>query len=406
MNQRILITGCGQVSPLGESFEQFDASWMNGHSPVTVEDLYLEGLDPMRLSLARSGFLTQSITTPSKLPADRSTAMALHAVKQAWANANIQSEQIEPERLGVFWGSGMGGAASFDATAQLVYAQHKRLRPTTVVTIMPNAAASEIALLSQARASSQTYANACASSAIALGEALRALRVGEVDMAIAGGSESMLSPGVMASWHALRVMASPKDPAHTSCRPFDLKRDGFALGEGSAAFILETEAHAIKRGAQPQYELCGYAISSDASHITMPNSSGQTRAIMAALKNAGLKPQDIGYVNAHGTATQAGDLAEAQSLNQVFGPAGVAVSSTKGLHGHLLGAGGAIELLIALRALQHQTLPISANCIQPDAQLQLDLVLSQSRPVKDLRYVMSNSFAFGGTNAVLIAGRL
>ena len=219
----------------------------------------------------------------------------------------------------------------------------------------------------------------------------------------------MLTPGVLASWQAMRVLA-PTGPdgaqASHACRPFSADRQGFAMGEGAAALVLETEAHARSRARQPSLVLSGYATNCDSHHMTQPQPEGQVRAMQAALRDAGLKPSDIGYLNAHGTATQAGDQAEAESVAQVFGPHGVPVSSTKAIHGHLLGAGGAIELLVALQALESGLIPPTAHLDQADPAFQLDLVRHAARPAPALRHVMSNSFAFGGTNAVLIASRL
>ena len=213
----------------------------------------------------------------------------------------------------------------------------------------------------------------------------------------------MLTPGVIAGWHAMRVLAPVAGDVSAVCKPFDVSRSGFALGEGAAAFILETQEHARRRGAHVWARLSGYGTSTDAVHITNPDPGGQVRAMRMALQDAGLQPEDIGYINAHGTATLAGDLAESDSIAQVFKSVAVPVSSTKGMHGHLLGAGGALELLIALQALQRQRLPVSANLLEPDPRCQIHLVRSSTPLQRPIRHVMSNSFAFGGTNAVLIA---
>ena len=303
----------------------------------------------------------------------------------------------------------MAGAATFEATCRTVYAERRRMRPTSVVTTMPNAPVAEIALLFGARGAALSYACACASSAVAIGEAMRAIRAGWIDVAIAGGSESMLAPGVLASWQAMRVLvplgASASDAAAVAacCRPFAAERNGFALGEAAAAFVLESSAHAAARRARAGAMLAGYATNCDGVHITQPDASGQARAMAAALADAGLVASDIGYLNAHGTATTAGDAAEAESIARVFGAGGVPVSSSKAIHGHLLGAGGAVELLAALRALHSRRLPPTANTAAADPAFTIDLVLREARRSEGLHAAMSNSFAFGGTNAVLIA---
>lgn len=403
---RIGVAGLGLISPLGHTPEAFQAKVMAGESAVGPWLLDLPGIDPVILPLARCDFNDGAVRTPSRVPADRGTSMALTAAQSAWAASGLDMAGLDAERVGLYWGSGMAGAHSFDASCHTLYGEHKRLRPTTVLSTMPNAAVAEISLQLGIRGPSLTYACACASSAVAIGEALRALRGGWIDVAVVGGHESMLSPGVLASWQAMRVMA-PTGPegslAASACRPFSADRHGFAMGEGAAALVLESPAHALARGAQHTLCLSGYATNSDARHISQPDAAGQVRAMQAALRDAGLQPQDIGYVNAHGTATQAGDRAEAESLQTVFGERGVAVSSTKAIHGHLLGAGGAMELVVALQALATGQVPPTAHLHQADPAFALDLIAGAARAVPGLRHAMSNSFAFGGTNAVLIA---
>ncbi len=409
---RIVVTGAGIVSPIGCDLATFDASLFAGRSAVIAHAVDLPGIAVPPVPVARCegrAFDAASVVAPSRIPLDRGVALALTAARDAAAAARLAPGTVDPERLGVYWGSGMGGVATFEATCRTVYADRKRMRPTSVVTTMPNAPVAEIALAFGARGAAIAYACACASSAVAIGEAMRAIRGGWIDMAIVGGSESMLGPGVLASWQAMRVLApvSMDDAAGAaaSCRPFAADRAGFALGEAAAAFVIESARHAAARGAAPFAQLAGYATNCDAVHITKPDAAGQARAMRAALADAGLSPSDIGYVNAHGTATTAGDAAEAGSLADVFGANGVPVSSTKAIHGHLLGAGGAVELLAALRSLATGQIPHTANVETKDAALPIDLVIGRSRNTPGLAVAMSNSFAFGGTNAVLVASR-
>ena len=405
----VAVTGAGVVSPIGNTLADFDAALFAGRSAVRARALDLPGIDLPPVPVASADFDTAAEVAPSRVPLDRATAMALAAARDAARAASLADGAYDPERLGIFWGSGMAGAATFEATCRTVYADRRRMRPTSVVTTMPNAPVAEIALLFGARGAALAYACACASSAVAIGEAMRAIRAGWIDVAIAGGSEALLTPGVLASWQAMRVLvplgASASDAAAVAacCRPFAAERNGFALGEAAAAFVLESRAHAAARGARVEASLAGYATNCDGVHITQPDASGQARAMTAALADAGLAPSDIGYLNAHGTATTAGDAAEAESIARVFGAGGVPVSSSKAIHGHLLGAGGAVELLAALRALQAASLPPTANTVAADPGFALDLVLGEARASEGLRAVMSSSFAFGGTNAVLIA---
>ncbi|NUZ05473.1 beta-ketoacyl-[acyl-carrier-protein] synthase family protein [Piscinibacter koreensis] len=403
----VAVSGVGVVSPLGNDLAAFDGALFAGRSGLRVQSLDLPGIDLPPVVVAPAAFDASTVVAPSRVPLDRGTAMALAAAEAA-ARAARLDERAEHERLGVFWGSGMAGAATFEATCRTVYAGRRRMRPTSVVTTMPNAPVAELALRFGARGAALAYACACASAAVAIGEAMRAIRAGWIDVAIAGGSESMLTPGVLASWQAMRVLAPVPAGGDVSavCRPFAADRNGFALGEAAAAFVLEAPAAARERGARPRLALTGYATNCDGVHITNPDAAGQTRAMRAALADAGLDAAAIGYVNAHGTATLAGDAAEATSLATVFGAAGVPVSSTKAIHGHLLGAGGAVELLATLRALDAGRLPPTAGTSAVDPAFALDLVLGEARPAPALAHAMSNSFAFGGTNAVLIASRL
>jgi 3-oxoacyl-[acyl-carrier-protein] synthase II len=400
--QQVVITGYDQVSSLGRSLAEFDSALWSGHADAEAYNIELPGLEPACVPICRSSIDISKLIAPSKVPMDRGTALALFVAMQASTSAGLDST-IDRERLGVFWGSGMAGAHTFDMSAHAIYAQHNRIRPTNVVSAMPNAPGAEIALWSKAKGMSLSYACACASSAAAIGEAMHAIRNGRLDVAIVGGSESMLTPGVIASWQAMRVLAQVQDNPKQACRPFDLHRTGFALGEGAAALILESHDHALKRRAQILARLSGYGTSSDGMHITNPDPQGQMRAMRMALNDAKLQPSDIGYINAHGTATKAGDLAESNSIGEVFQGLSVPVSSTKGLHGHLLGAGGAVELVVTLRALHHQRLPVSANLTEHDPAIALNLVNADASYPVPLRHVMSNSFAFGGTNVVLIA---
>lgn len=403
-NAPIVVSGIGLVTPLGRTIGQFDEALFAGRSAVRAHALAIDGLDTMELAVAACDF-DDSERSSSRLPLDRGTAMAVAAARDAYAQAGLAQTPFDGERLGIYWGSGMAGSANFDATARALYAEAKRLRPTSVLTTMPNAAAAELGLLFGARGAALSYACACASSAVAIGEAMRAIRGGWLDIAIVGGHEAQLTPGTLAGWHAMRVTAAPGPDAASACRPFSVDRAGFALGEGAAALVIESQAHAQARGVRPSLFLGGYATNCDSVHMTNPDVGGQVRAMRAALRDAGLDAADIGYVNAHGTATGAGDAAEAQSVHEVFGGA-MPISATKAIHGHLLGGGGAIELVATLRALARRRLPPTAGLRMPDpAFAPLDFVRGEARDAPGLRHAMSNSFAFGGTNAVLIASR-
>jgi 3-oxoacyl-[acyl-carrier-protein] synthase II len=365
-------------------------------------NLDLPGSEPCIVPVGRCTFDEHSVRAPSKLPLDRGTAMALSSAEQAFAGAALPHAQMQPERWGLYWGSGMGGAASFEATSRAVWGDHRRIRPSSVVTSMPNAPLAELAVRFGIQGPALGYACACASAAVAIGEAMWAVRQGRIDGAIVGGSEALLVPGVVGAWQAMRVLAPAGDHPAQACRPFAAHRAGFALGEGAAAFVIESERHLRSRGAKPMAWLSGYGTTCDGRHITQPDPAGQARAMTAALADAGLQPRDVGHINAHGTATAAGDAAEAASVRAVFGAHPPAITATKAITGHLLGASGALELVATLRALQTQTIPPTGHQAPLDPAFDLDVVQGAPRPVKDLRHAMSNSFAFGGTNAVLV----
>jgi 3-oxoacyl-[acyl-carrier-protein] synthase II len=284
-----------------------------------------------------------------------------------------------------------------------------RMNPLLVVKGMNNAAAAHIAMDFHCHGQSITYSTACSSSALAIGEAARAIRGGHADLAIAGGSEALLTLGTISAWQAMRTLAipDPADPA-SACRPFAADRTGLVLGEGAGFVILEEEGHARARGANILARLSGYGASTDAMHLTKPDATGQAAAMQAALTDAGLQPTDIGYINAHGTATLAGDVIETEAIKRVFAAhaRALAVSSTKSMHGHVMGATGAIEFIASVLALQHRFLPPTINLHKPDAACDLDYVPNRARLDVPLAHVMSNSFAFGGSNAVLIASRI
>lgn len=405
---RVAVAGLGFVTPLGRTLGPFDDALFAGRSAVVERTLAIGRLDAMRMAVAPCAFDSHDARGCQNLPLDRGTAMAVAAAQDAWAGSGLDAGSIDAERLGIYWGSGMAGAATLDATLQGLYGEDRRMRPTTVLTTMPNAAVAELALRFGARGAALGFACACASSAVAIGEAMRAIRGGWIDVAIVGGHDAMLVPGMLAGWHSMRVTAPPPpDAPGTACRPFSADRAGFALGEGAVALVIESEAHARARGAACAAMLSGYATNCDSVHMTHPDAGGQARAMRAALKDAGLGAADIGYVNAHGTATVAGDAAEVASIHEVFGSV-VPVSSTKAVHGHVLGGGGALELVVALRALARGLLPPTAHLRTPDPAFDarpVDFVRGEARPAPALRHVLSSSFAFGGTNAVLIASR-
>jgi len=405
--KRVVVTGMGVMSPCGNDTATFFSnlaaarSGIGRHSKVFAEDA-----TPW-LTAEVPPFSTEGFTKMRLGTLDRTTLIALLTARQALTDAKLVVK--DKDRAAVYWGTGLGGATTMEESyRQSLGNAAARLKPTTVVMTMNNAAGSEISLDTGFTGPTYTFSIACASAAIGIGEALRAIRNGYCDCAIAGGADSLLTLGSLKAWQALQTLAR-EDAANpdSSCRPFSADRSGFVLGEGAGAIVLEESGAAIARGATIYAELAGFGSTSDASHITKPSVDGQSRAMRMALDDAGLKPEDIGYINAHGTATAVGDLVETNAIKAAFGSAAVRVpvSSTKALHGHLMGATGVVEFIAALMALRENVIPPTAHLHKPDPQCDLDYVPNSARHAANLRAVMSNSFAFGGNNAVLIATR-
>ena len=405
--ERVVITGMGAVSALGLGAENNFQQAIAGTSGISI----LDSAITTHLSCGVAGqikFTLPELLKKNEAPLfDRFSILAWIAASEALLQSGASDD---PDRLndsGVFWGTGMGGAHTVEAGYVDLFVENKnRLRPLSVVAGMNNAAAGQIAMRAGFRGTVNTYSSACVSSAQAIGEAFRHIRHGYAKRIIAGGSEALLTRGVLAAWDALRVLAST-DAAHPerSCKPFSKNRTGLVLGEAGAALVLESLSSAQSRGATILAELVGYGTSNDATHMTKPDPHGQARAMQAALNEARLLPSDVGYINAHGAGTLAGDIAETASIKEVFGIQmdSLMVSSTKAVHGHTLGAAGALEFVLSVMALRSGTIPPTAFLDQLDPACDLDMVPEHSRTVASLRAVMSNSFAFGGSNVSLIA---
>jgi 3-oxoacyl-[acyl-carrier-protein] synthase II len=407
MKRRVAVTGLGIISPCGNNIDDFSANIMAGKSGIR------------RISSVYSSFLSVKIAAEvdfnpldyfAKRQAsslDRVSQFALAAASQAWKDAGLSINAKEKERSGVYIGSGMGGANTIEEEYNQLFRHNAdRIKPLTVLMVMNNAAASHISIEYGLSGPCLTISTACASSANAIGEAFRRIRDGYVDLMLAGGTEAFLTYGSFRSWESLRVLAveDPDNPSK-SCKPFSKNRTGLVLGEGAAIVVLEEMERAISRGASIYAELFGYGSTADAVHMTKPSFEGQARAISEALQEAGVTPEEVDYINAHGTATQWNDLLETQAIKKVFGDYAykVPISSTKSIHGHTMGAAGAIEFVVSLLAIKNQAIPPTANLDLPDPECDLDYVPNIGRKGVKVNTVMSNSFAFGGTNAVLIA---
>ncbi|MDQ3959357.1 MAG: beta-ketoacyl-[acyl-carrier-protein] synthase family protein [Pseudomonadota bacterium] len=408
--RRVAITGLGILSPVGNSPAGVFSNLMAGRSGVNRIAAAFSDRLSVKIA-AEVSFAPYEYFSHTKLRTlDRVSQFALVATSQALTDAALALDREDPTRAGVFLGTGMGGAATTEGGYVALYRENAdRLQPYTVLMAMNNAAASWVALEHGLEGPSLTFSTACSSSAVAIGEAARQISCGEADIMLAGGTEAPLTYGTMKAWESLRTLAvEDADDASTSCRPFSKDRTGFVLGEGAAILVLEEMDRALRRGAAIYGELIGYSLSTDSSHMTRPSAEGQIRAMRSALEDAAIAPDAIDYINAHGTATVQNDAVETAAIKQVFDSRAyhVPISSTKSMHGHLLGAAGAVEFLIAVLALKYQAVPPTANLRIPDPTCDLDYVPNEGRTVVNIRTVMSNSFAFGGTSAVLIARRL
>ena len=407
--RRVAITGLGVVSPIGlEKAAYFDALLAGRSGIRSLEISFPCGPEPVLMG-AIDFHPEEHFAKAKLLTLDRVSQFALVAAREAMAQSGLTVDLlgVQAERFGVSVGTGSGGSTSLEAAYYALLDQKvARLRPMTVVLAMHNAIAAHLSMEFGLKGPSSTVSNACASSATAIGDAFRQIRHGYADAMLVGGSDALLTKGTIKAWQAMHTLAKPhSDGAESSCRPFSKDRSGLVLSEGAAMLVLEDWDTAQRRGATILAELAGYASTTDAHHLTQPEAQGQANAMSLALKDAEMNPGDIGYLNAHGTATEVGDVVETNAIKRVFQQlAGkLPISSTKALHGHAMGASGAMEFTASVMSLRTNQLAPTAFLHTPDERCDLDFIPLAARTVRGLTAVMSNSFAFGGSNAVLIA---
>jgi nodulation protein E len=396
--KRVVITGLGVIASPGRNIREFWDSVSQGIPGIAP----IEIIDRARLRFSNAaevrGYRTEDHFSDSRAALlDRFAQFGLVAAREAIDASGITWSAELKERTGIITGSAMGGQTTEDeAFADLYMRQKNRCNPLAIARIMTNALASQISMEYGITGPAFNLSTACSSSNHAIGQAFQMVRDGLIEVAITGGSEAPLSLGNMKAWEAMRVISSD------TCRPFCKSRNGIILGEGAGILVMESLELARARGATIYGEVVGFGMSSDAHHITQPSAAGAARAIAAALKDAQLQPEIIGYINAHGTATQANDPTETAAIRTVFGAHAdaLAVSSTKSMHGHTLGAAGAIEAVATVLSLHKGLLPPTANFIDPDPECNLDVIPNEPRRAQ-CEYALSNSFAFGGLNAVI-----
>jgi len=398
MNRRVVVTGVGVICALGHNQRDFWQALSQGRSGI----LPLESIEPGLLRFqngaeVRNWDALRHFDEKEAGMLDRFAQFGVLAAREAVADAGIEWSEDLKQNTAIVTGSCVGGQSTEDEGFVNLYQKNiPRVNPLTIPRTMENAAASRISLEMGIVGPTYTVSTACSSSNHAMGQAFWMVRSGAVRMAIAGGSEAVFSLGFLKAWEAMRVV-SPD-----TCRPFSKDRRGLILGEGGAMLVLEPLESAQARGARIYAEMVGFGMGSDAFHITQPSPDGAAYAMRAALSDAGLQPEDIGYINAHGTATQANDATETSAIRKVFGTHadGLQVSSTKSMHGHALGAAGALEGVATVLALHHGVLPPTANYNEADPACDLDVIPNVARRSR-IEYALSNSFAFGGLNAVL-----
>jgi 3-oxoacyl-(acyl-carrier-protein) synthase len=405
MNSRreVVITGLGVVSPIGIGVAQLLEHVRGNRSGIRVWESPESG---MRLP---AGLIERDFSgefSKLELPyLDRCSQLAVLAARQATTDAGIPQFDGFGQRAGLYYGSVRGGVKTEHDWVLQFYNEHKRYsRPYTLMACMLNAPSAHISIRRQILGPVMTHSSACTSSGVAIGDAFRAIRDGYLDVALVGGAESALTPAFMASWGGLRALADvdPVD-AGRSCRPFSRDRTGLVLSEGASFLLLENREHALARGAGVYCRISGYGIASDGYHIGSPKAEGQIATLQAALEDAGLRAADIDYLNAHATATPGGDPVEAGAIAAVFHD--VPVSSTKAIHGHLLGAASALELAVTVLAVNHSFLPATAHLEEIDPACALNHVARTPVFDRPLRHAMSLSAGFGGTNVALVVSR-
>ena len=405
--RRVVVTGLGLVCPVGIGVEESWQALVAGKSGIAPITHYDASTYPTRIAGEVKGFDPEKfMERKDARRSDRFIQFALAAADMAVKDAGIDFEKEDPERVGVIVGSGMGGLATIEDTHKTLMERGvRKVSPFFIPAIIINLAPGQIALRWGLKGPNFSPVSACATGNHSIGDAMIYVQRGMADVMIAGSTEATLTPLGLAGFCAARAMSERNDAPEKASRPFDKDRDGFVAAEGAGLLVLEEYEHARKRGARIYAELCGYGASCDANHVTSPAPEGEggQRAMRLALADAGLRPEQVGYVNTHGTSTPQGDIAECQAIRRVFGAradGGLVVSSTKSMTGHMLGAAGGAEAVFAVKSLQTGVVPPTVNVEDQDPECVLDVVPNVARQVK-LEAVLSNSFGFGGTNAVL-----
>lgn len=406
MKQRVVITGMGVVTALGQDLNTLWDNLMAGKSGVSVVEAFDVSEYTTRIAASVKDFNPEDyMERKDARKMDRFVQFAVAAGTMALKDSGIEiGSNAEAERVGVSIGSGIGGLGTWeDQHNALLEKGPKRVSPFFIPMMIANMGSGQLSITLGAKGPNTTPVTACATGSHAIGDSFRLIQRGDADVMICGGAEATIRPTGMAGFCSMRAMSTRNDEPEKASRPFDTDRDGFVMGEGAGVLILESLEHAQKRGARIYAEVIGYGLSGDAHHMTEPDPEGAARCMKMAIRDAGLQPEDIDYINAHGTSTPVGDKSETEAVKKSLGDHAykVAVSSTKSMTGHLLGAAGGVEAVICGLALQHQTIPPTINLDNQDPACDLDYVPNVPRKA-ELNVVMSNSFGFGGHNATVV----
>ncbi|MDD4753853.1 MAG: beta-ketoacyl-ACP synthase II [Desulfitobacteriaceae bacterium] len=407
MRKRVVITGVGVVSPVGNNKDKFWSNLVNGVSGIGPISRFDVSDYTTRIAGEIRDFDPKNYMDRKEIRhMDRFTQYAVAAAKMAMEDANLVLNSFQRERTGVVLGSGIGGVETMEEQKKVLLKRGPgRISPFFVPMMISNMAAGQVSIALGALGPNETVVTACASGTNAVGDAFKMIQRGDADIVIAGGTEAPITPLSLAGFCAMKALSTRNEEPERASRPFDSDRDGFVMAEGAGILILESLEHAEKRGARVYAEMAGYGATGDGYHITAPDpeGNGAARAMANALSDAGLEPEKIDYINAHGTSTELNDRGETYAIRKVFGSAAdtVKVSSTKSVTGHLLGAAGAVESIACILAIKNRIIPPTINLDNPDPQCDLDYVPNESRET-DVKAAMSNSFGFGGHNACVV----
>ncbi|MCY9666684.1 beta-ketoacyl-ACP synthase II [Paenibacillus alginolyticus] len=406
---RVVITGMGVVTALGQDLETFWGNLTSGKSGVSLIENFDVSEYPTRIAAEVKDFnIEDYVDRKDARRMDRFVQFAVAGAVNALKDANLNvKEDTDPERVGVSVGSGIGGLNTWEEQHRILLEKGpKRVSPFFIPMMIANMASGQVSMITGAKGPNSTAVTACATGTHSIGDSFKMIQRGDADVMICGGAEATITPIGVAGFCALRAMSTRNEEPHLASRPFDTDRDGFVMGEGAGVMILESLEHAQKRGARIYAEVIGYGMSGDAYHMTDPDPDGAARCMVKAIKDAGISPESISYINAHGTSTPVGDRSETTAIKKALGEHAynVAVSSTKSMTGHLLGAAGGVEAVICGLTISKSLIAPTINLVNQDSECDLDYVPNTARAAK-VDIAMSNSFGFGGHNATIILKR-